>query len=187
MITDSRSSQLHLDELRQAFDHTFSRAPVAQPSGQVDLLCIRIAGHGYALRLAEIACILIDRSIVPQPSSVPELVGLAAARGLIIPVYDLGALLGYESARPRRFLALVSNRDPVALAFDALEEQLRLGGDRVARAERQQPTNAAASGELVHELARTPGGVRPILTMGAVVAAIELKLGLNVNSRSAER
>ncbi|HTV87441.1 MAG TPA: chemotaxis protein CheW [Stellaceae bacterium] len=116
--------------MRDAFDRSFAAArPPAPPPGE-DLLTIRIRTEPYALRLSEIAALHPDRRITRLPGSPPALRGIAGFRGAIVPVYDLAALLGHLPADEIRWLALAAS-EPIAFAFTAVEDQLRVGDDAI--------------------------------------------------------
>jgi chemotaxis signal transduction protein len=81
-------------ELRETFDASFANAHAAEPPPELDLLEIRVAEHGYALRLSQVLALHADRKLVPVPGPRPELLGLVGMRGVVAPVYDLRLLLG---------------------------------------------------------------------------------------------
>jgi chemotaxis signal transduction protein len=115
-------------ELRNAFDR--SRAlPIstwAVEQGE-SLLSIRVSGDSYAIRVSEISGLVNDRKIVPFPSSIPELLGVAGIRGVLVSVYSLAALLGYSrEADQARWLVLCGTEEPVGLAFSDFEGCLRV-------------------------------------------------------------
>jgi chemotaxis signal transduction protein len=106
--------------LRREFDESFAR-PIRGGDGQgIQLLAIRVAGDAHALRLSEIAGLFADRPVTPVPGPMAELRGLANLRGQLVPVYDLGMLLGHPAAASPRWIALAAAR-PLALAFDDVD------------------------------------------------------------------
>ena len=108
-----------LEELRAAFDRTFAFAEQDQAGAQyVDVLAIRVAEQGYALRLAEVLAVHAERKLVPVPSPAPELLGLVGLRGLVAPVYDLRRLLGHAAGPTPRWLALARGTSAIGFAFD---------------------------------------------------------------------
>lgn len=118
-------------ELRSVFDKaralpfTLSREEQAE-----SLLAIRVSQDAYAVRVNEISGLVTDRKIVPFPSPIPELLGVAGIRGALVPVYSLAALLGYGAeAGQVRWLALCGTEEPLALAFGGFEgyTQIPLG------------------------------------------------------------
>ncbi len=156
----------HVVELRDSFDRGFAAAlPDAAPQHE-DLLAIRCGEHRLALRLAEVRNLAKGRKIVPLPSPMPELLGLVAVRGVVTPVYDLQALLGYEPAPSPLWLALVRAPAPFAVAFATFERHLRVDAQAVL---------TAAGGAAAHPHARASvvdqGAPRPILDLLALFAA----------------
>jgi chemotaxis signal transduction protein len=184
VIVDPKASARHLAALREEFDLAFSRPQRGPASAAVDLLGLRVAGRAYAVRLAEVSAVLVDRPVIRQPSAVPELLGLCAARGLIVPLYDLGVMLCGQPSSAPRFALLASHSEPIGFAFDALDGQLRVAAEQIVRAE--APANAAAGqkAELAPEILTGADVARPLVSVAAAIAAIEQKLGLNVGSRS---
>ena len=113
-------------EIRSDFDA--SLLPSSQVVDQIEnLLAIRVAGDPYAIRVMEIAGLANNRKIVPLPSPIPELLGVASMRGGFLPVYNLEGLLGYRlGADPPRWLALCGSEEPVGLAFREFEGYVRV-------------------------------------------------------------
>ena len=114
-------------ELRVAFDSAFSASEQQQVvDAQVDVLAIRVAEQGYALRLAQVQAVHAERKLVPVPAPAPELLGLVGLRGLVVPVYDLRLLLGHPAGPAPRWLVLVRGTPAVCVAFEALEAHVRV-------------------------------------------------------------
>jgi purine-binding chemotaxis protein CheW len=160
--------------LRGAFDAAFAEAPRAGEGAGDGLLALRVSGEPYAVRLAEVAALHRDRKVVALASHRAELLGLAAFRGALVPVYDLGALLGLGAARAPRWLMLARatsssarhGEASVALAFDALDAHLRV-------AEVPSEPRAARAVRHVAGAVRAGDAVRPLLDLGAIVETIE--------------
>jgi len=141
--------------LRAEFDRGFALAPSAGGAdGLEGHLAIRVGGDPCALRLADLLGVYVDRKIVPLPSSVPTLLGIASFRGVLIPVHDLRLLLGYPARAPARWLVRVRAAAPVGLAFDALEGQFRASAEEGAG--------------MVHAL----GALRPVIDLGGALARL---------------
>jgi chemotaxis signal transduction protein len=119
-------------ELRWNFDQGFAEPPRGERSSAEDLLVIRIAEDTYCLQLAQIAGLLVDRRIAPLPSPVPALLGVIAARGVIVPVYSLRVLLAYPPADAPRWLVIVRGAEPIGLAFDRFESHVRSESNRIS-------------------------------------------------------
>lgn len=137
-----------LRALREEFDQSFQIAAGAGGVEQLDFLVLRIAGDLYALRLSEVASLQANRTVVPVPSVLPELLGIAGFRGTLTPVYDLGALLGYSPGDALKWLVVAHWPTPIAFAFDRLSAHLRASTDRVSLA--ATGTNATIQGA-VHD------------------------------------
>ena len=107
--------------LRDEFDSTFALAPEAPDISAQPLLAISAGGQAYALRLASIRGLYVDRRVQSLPSRLPELLGLTGLRGQAVPVFDLAALLGQPSQRPPRWVALAAGRHNAAFAFEQFD------------------------------------------------------------------
>ena len=146
----------HASALRRAFDASFAESTSDDAAATEDFLALRLAGHRYALRLANVARLVTIPKIVPVPTSRPTALGIAAVRGVLIAVHSLPALLAHPlpEAASHRWLVIVEAPDVLGLAFDELDGFLRL----------PRGTDGALS----------LGGVaRPILDLNAVLALVK--------------
>jgi chemotaxis signal transduction protein len=158
-------------DLRRAFDQGFAEPARPFTQGTETLLGFRLGGEAYAVRAREIAGLLADQRIVPLPSPVPELIGIAGLRGEIVPVYDLRALLGYAGDRTAgRWIILAGSGPLVGLAFDQLDGRLSILS---CPASRVFPHQARALPAHVRETAAEPDGPRAIIDVAAVLETIE--------------
>jgi chemotaxis signal transduction protein len=155
--------------MRAEFDRSFAEAPGTQAARGVRLLLIKdVAGRAYALRLDQISAIVGDRRIVAVPSRVPGLIGVAGIRGGLVAVYALTELLGGEGASERgRWIAVCPAVEPVGLAFAEIE-----GQEQVAAAAIVSAPARAESNDPIQDLARTQGGLRPILAIPILLDSI---------------
>jgi purine-binding chemotaxis protein CheW len=113
--------------MRRAFDATFAAPPAATVRAEKQMLAVRIAGAGYAIRLAELAGLVAAKRIVPLPGRAPALLGVVGIRGGLVPVYSLAAVLAEEAEHgPPSWLVLCPGEQPLALAFAELEGHLRV-------------------------------------------------------------
>jgi chemotaxis signal transduction protein len=112
--------------LRREFDETFARPPATQPGFEA-FLGLRLRDDPYAVRLRQIEGLLSDRRIVPLPTAVAAFAGLTAHRGALVPVYDLGMLLGYPAAASLRWIVTVRASEALlGLAFERFDGHYRL-------------------------------------------------------------
>lgn len=159
----ARSSQTAL-ELRRAFDAGFAQAPAGARAATEDLLALRIAGDPYAVRRGGVAGLFMDRQVTALPSPLPDFLGVAGLQGRLVPVYDLRALLGYAPAAVPRWLLLVLAPEPLGLACDGFEGQLRVTGELMAIA-------PAGSRRHVSQAVRT-NPLRPLVDLASVIEAV---------------
>lgn len=107
--------------LKQDFDQAFARPPEARADRQ-SFLGLGLRGDPYALRIAQIESVLAERRIVPLPATIGAFAGLIAHRGSLVPVYDLGILLGYAAATTPRWIVTVrASHVLVGLGFDRVD------------------------------------------------------------------
>ncbi|HTA89380.1 MAG TPA: chemotaxis protein CheW [Polyangiaceae bacterium] len=151
--------------LREEFDHSFAVATVQVAAQQLDFVAIRVAGDPYLLRLSEVASLHADRRLVGAPSLLPELRGIAGFRGILTPVYDLGALLGYAPEPNSKWLVVAQWPSPIAFAFGAFEAHLRVPAERVSLANSE--ANSAVNGA-VHD----GNGAVPLLHLPSLVEGV---------------
>ena len=148
--------------LRHAFDRTFAEAIHAEEALFDDFLAIRLRDDPHVLRLGSVARLLPLRALTRFPSAVPQWLGLAGVAGDILPVYDLGLLLGYPAGATPRWMA-VCRAAPVALAFDVFDGQFR----------HPREVDSGAAGTTRSEVLRTAGQVRPVVPVDEVIATIK--------------
>jgi chemotaxis signal transduction protein len=154
-------------ELRDAFDAAFARLPEAADDQRERLIGVRIGGEPHALRLAEIAGVFADRAITAVPSRSPALLGIAGVRASIVPVFDLGALVGYPARGAKLRWLVIAARQRVGFAFDVFDGYFALARSEIVRA-REGSTH-------VTEVARVGDQLRPIVLLDSVIAALERK------------
>jgi purine-binding chemotaxis protein CheW len=157
-------------QLRTAFDRSFAE-PVAGVGPRMEhLLTIRVGGRPYAIRLSEVAGVFTGWSVVPVPGPRPELLGVAGHRGDLVPVYDLGALLGSAEpsepvgARRPGCVVLATGSAPVAFAFDRTDGHVRIPADALPPPGRDSGTWA-----MVH----AAGASWTVVVLARLIAAIE--------------
>lgn len=157
-------------ELRRAFDRARA-APISSyaESQTEDLIALRIGQRPYAIRITEISGLATNKKIAGIPSSISQLLGLAAIRGSLVPVYSLGALLeSYEDTEKARWLALCGTEEYFGLAFGEFEGHVRIPRDQLHSAER----GGLASTHVTH-VARTADEVRPVISIPLIRETIQ--------------
>jgi chemotaxis signal transduction protein len=172
MSTATTDSNAQLRALREAFDLGFAQAPHALANSPEKLLAIRLNGAGYAVRVAEIGGLHLDRRIMPLPTQIPELIGMAGFRGQITPVYDLAALLGYARQTSPRWLILLRQRETVALAFDAFEAHFAVAPEQILRTQQTTSTAPDAARPHLNDAVRTETALLPIINLSSLLETI---------------
>jgi len=152
--------------LRAEFDRSFAAAPPAAATAVEDLLAIGIEGDPYLLRLAEVSGLHADKRVMWLPSPVAELIGLAGFRGTVLPVYDLGMLLGKPRAAAAPRWTVVDASGRVGLAFDAFSGFLR------ARPETIVPDAREARGRHVRDVLQGDT-IQPIVDLTSILQTLD--------------
>jgi hypothetical protein len=144
------------ETLRRRFDESFAAPAASSPERLEDLLAIRVGADPYVLRLSQVAGLSAGLKFAPVPSPVASLLGIVGVRGMMAPIYDLGALLGYPHAADPRWTVFVRAPLTVGFAFETFESHL-------------QVLASSVTGERV----RAAGALRPIIDMSSVVAMLK--------------
>jgi chemotaxis signal transduction protein len=161
-MTHGRDERDRASDLRAAFDRDFSIAARPSETTLGDFLCIQVAGEPSAIAVAEIASLHADLAIAELPARAPELLGVAAIRGAIVPIYDLARLLGFSGPATMRWTVLAGG-GAVGFAFEAYDGHARIDQRAIA---------AAAQGGHVRGQLVMNGQPRSIIDLGSVGAAI---------------
>ena len=166
--------------MREAFDRARAIPFSSQAVERMEsLLGVRVCGDAYAIRVSEISGLANARKIVEFPSAVPELLGVAGVRGVLVPVYSLAALLGYnEEAVQGRWLALCGTEEPVGLAFNDFEGHVMVSSEQVYNAE----PNDVARTHAKH-VVRTAQMVRAVVSIPLIRELIQARCGKKDESK----
>jgi chemotaxis signal transduction protein len=159
------AADVHLNDLaadlREEFDQSFTRARGGDAAALEDLLAVGLGGEEYVLRLRELSGLFTNKTVTWLPSPVAALLGIAGFRGAVLPVYDLGMLLGKPKTAAPRWLA-VAAAAPVAFAFEAFHGFLRERSEAIVSEAR------GGSGRYIREILQ--GEVRrPIVDLPSVL------------------
>jgi purine-binding chemotaxis protein CheW len=151
--------------LRHGFDRSFAEAPSLDGAAGEPFLAVRIAGAACALRLVEVSGLFAGKTVVAMPSPAAELLGLAECRGAVLPVYDLGLMLGRPKGTAPRWLVVAAGGD-VAFAFEGYDGFLRAQPGTIIQESR--PEGAAGS---VREVLQADV-IRPIVHLPSLIETL---------------
>jgi purine-binding chemotaxis protein CheW len=130
----------------------------------VTLGCFEVAGHTYAIDVAQVREVVRWQSVTPLPNAPALIEGVIDLRGSVVPVVDLGRALGGAPVAPgQRTRIAVTEVDGLVmgLAVDAAVEVLSVD---VANLE-DPPALATQTGyDVTRAVVRRPG-VEPILVL----------------------
>jgi chemotaxis signal transduction protein len=175
--------------LRRAFDRSFAEPPRAGTEEIEALLTLRVGGDAYAVKLADITGLVADRKIVSLPSAAPEFLGIAGLRGSTVPVWSLGALLGYSTTRQvPRWVLLVgddASRQALGLAFEQFDGHLTIPRAAISGSPAAAPD--AASPSYVEQTVRVADAQRGVLSISSITEAIRQRTAAIEGRVSLER
>ncbi len=161
----------HLAELRHTFDRTFQLPYQLATKSVEPMIAFRTAGVALAVRVQHITGVIKRGVILPVPSIVPELLGVAAVRGLLVPVFNLAALLGLPPSGEPQWFLLTNRETPVAFAFDGLDGRVEVERAHLYVDETSQHKHT-------HELAEVESMVRAVIDVPGLMEAIRKCTGL---------
>lgn len=161
-----------LAELRRVFDLTFQQPYPLKTNDVEPMIAFRTAGVALAVKVQHITGVIKREVILPVPSIVPELLGVAVARGALVPVFNLAALLELPPSGEPQWFLLVNRETPIALAIDELE-----GRVEVERAH-CYVDETSSHRKHVHQLAKVGPMVRAVIDVPGLMQAIRQSAGL---------
>jgi purine-binding chemotaxis protein CheW len=157
--------------LRRHFDEAFAAPASSIIVPLEDLLAIRVGSDPYALRLSEIAGFHVGVKIVPVPSPVPQLLGIVGIRGMMVPIYDLAALLRYPPEANSRWFVLARAPQPVGFAFETFESHLQVSQASLAGSN-DEDSGMGGTVQHMRGTVRAAGVLRPIIQLASMLEMI---------------
>jgi|GEM_PF-3478345 len=155
--------------LRADFDGAYAEALRSPPEDGANLLALKLGGDPYALRMGDIARVMAGSVLVPLPSKTAAFLGLVGLGGEILPVWDLGSLLGYPRSRHTpRWLASSAGAPHWALAFEAFDGTLKAS----LRDFSPPYSGGGPAAALAVALCATGGHLRPVLSFEKLLQSI---------------
>jgi purine-binding chemotaxis protein CheW len=174
MNLKSSGSLENVDALRKAFDESFAIRPGERNQNVEGLLVLRVSGVSYAVKLREIKGLFRKKKISPVPGPVPELLGFAGIKGILVPVYSLAALLGrgQENCDSKWFVLCQSSE----AAFFALAVEEFEGYVDVAYSNITSDAVPSAKPRTFHQVARINDTSRVIVDIPTVLSLIQARI-----------
>jgi purine-binding chemotaxis protein CheW len=168
---DAASTVATATALRRHFDEAFAAPTASTTECLEDFLAIRIGSDPYALRLSEIAGLHVGLKIVPVPSPVAQLLGIVGIRGMMVPIYDLAALLRYPAEANSRWFVLARAPQPVGFAFETFESHLQVPQESLAGSNGEDP-GMGGTVQHMRGTVRAAGALRPIVHLASMLEMI---------------
>lgn len=159
--------------LAARFDQSFALPRNDAAPVRYDFIAIRVRDDPHALRLPQLAELRSGIAITRLPGSGAELVGMANLRGIAVPVYDLGLLLGYPPGNGNPGWCALAAMAPVALAFDAFDGYLRLAAEVSVASDENREARPH-----IDQILRTANRILPIVDLPSVVGVIARTTGV---------
>jgi chemotaxis signal transduction protein len=161
-----------LAELRRAFDLTFQLPYQLRTKDVEPMIAFRTSGVALAVRVQHITGVIKRGVILPVPSIVPELLGVAVVHGVLVPVFNLAALLGLPPSGDPQWFMLMNRETPVAFAFDALEGRAEVEHAHL------YVDKTSSHGKHINQLVEVGSVVRAVIDVPGLMEAIRQSAGL---------
>jgi purine-binding chemotaxis protein CheW len=152
-------------ELRETFDRSFAKVTSSDAGTVERLLGIMVGDDPYLLRLSELSGLHVNKKVTWLPSPVTELLGIAGFRDEVVPVYDLGMLLGAAKAAAPRWMVVTADAR-IGLAFASFDGYLNVPSAAIVAEARVETRDWH-----VREILRTEYA-RPIIHLPSILEAI---------------
>lgn len=165
-----------IEKLRDGFDRGFAEPPQRRSSAMEEFLLVSAGGTPLAFRLTDVGALHSGKTVVPVPIRVSELLGVAAFRNAVLPIYDLRALLGLEAKRSPRWIVATRSESAVGLAFDAFVRHIRIRPEEITR-------DADSTAGRYTRGAVAAGGMHPIVDVASLLSAIGQRARLSPTSK----
>ena len=154
-------------QMRESFDRAFALPAQYTDTAIENLLLIKTGTDPYGIKIAEIAGLFCDKKIEPVPSPYRAFLGLAGVKGSVVPVWDLGELLGNGAApnKPRWFV-IVAGTPAWALGFTDFEGCIKIPRSDLCPMPGQRASH-------LPETCRMAGGARPVLSLPSLKEVVQ--------------
>jgi len=125
--------------------------PASEPGGVLEIITLTLGAERWAIDTSLVLAVVPFTAVSRLPSAPAFLVGLAAVRGVPVPVVDLGRFLGVP--RPgvtdlARIVVLGEAMPELGFVVDAVDEVAT-----ISRAQLRPPEESMAAHDLLHGIA----------------------------------
>jgi purine-binding chemotaxis protein CheW len=150
--------------LAAAFDRSFGEPVRPDPPPTEDFALLRCGQRVHAIAVADIGRLVPGVPITPCPGPMAEFRGLAGLRGMLVPVFDLAALVGDPPSAG--VLLVLAHAEAVAFAADAFAGHVRAGAGEVT----------AEQGHAGRRILHAGGEAWPVLSIPPLLASLRARV-----------
>jgi len=164
--------QTKVAEFQKVFDDSFAAPEQSERVAVEQMLAIKVGNDRFAVSLRDISGLTVAKgTILPVPSSVPELLGITGIRGVVVPIFNLAALLNIEPgmAQYRWLILCGGRRATIALAVDLVEGHLEISADELIA------HGTTATANYIKQTVRDGDILRGVIDLGLLVEKIRAK------------
>lgn len=131
------------ERMRDAFDAQFEAPRTSELVETRDFVLVHAGGERVAIALDAIRAVVRCPAATPVPGARHGLIGIAAMRGEIVGMYELGALLGGQAGSTRADAwALLARVPSVGFVVDEFEGHTRKNVDEIVRRDDTEEADA---------------------------------------------
>jgi chemotaxis signal transduction protein len=159
-------------EMSRLFDGSFAAPAQSDRSAVEHVLAVKVGGERLAVFVNDLSGLTVARgTILPVPSSVPELLGITGIHSVVVPVFNLAALLGigHGSGQYRWLLLCGGHQATIALAVELVESHVEVSADTmIAR-------SPDATARYIKQTVRDGDILRGVIDIAMLVEQIRVK------------
>ena len=146
-------------------------APTAQPTGSIGVIAVRIGAQEFALDIMSIREIRGWSIETPLPRAPAHVRGMCELRGLVIPIIDLGAILGLKVIEPDSSSVVIVTEIHDGLAGLLVDGVSDLIDIDLCRLQATPATGSPDPGEVISGIFEIDGRILGLICLEKVIPA----------------
>jgi purine-binding chemotaxis protein CheW len=157
--------------MRSRFGAGADAAPKPSPAAVMSLVAVRIGSQEFALDIRSVREIRGWSRPIPLPHAPAYVQGMSDLRGVVIPIVDLGARLGFAptEATATSVVVVAQIRSRLAgLVVDAVSDLIDVGVDRL---QATPETGSSGPNEVIQGIFEVDGRILALIALEAVIPA----------------